>query len=144
MRVASIALRNPLNRNGAVSLTKAQFRYGFANAVSAEESDALYEKWAVPSPAKPLFEAAFAAFAPKSPVAVQTKNNDRGPLLITAGGKDHTVPASVSRSTKKLYRHSSAVTDLLELPGKGHSLTIDSGWEQVADAVLDWLGKQGC
>ena len=143
LRVASVALRNPLNRNGAVSLSKAQFRYGFANAISAAESDELYDKWTVPSPGKPLFEAAFAAFSPKSPVAVQLKNNDRGPLLITAGGDDHTVPPSISHTTKKLYRHSSAVTEVLDLPGHGHSLTIDSGWEKVADAVLEWLGKQG-
>jgi pimeloyl-ACP methyl ester carboxylesterase len=143
LRVASIALRNPLNRGRAVSLTRAQFRYGFGNALSETESDELFEKWAVPSPGKPLFEAAFAAFSPNSPVAAKTKNNDRGPLLITAGGKDHTVPASVSRTTKKLYRHSSAVTDLIEFADRGHSLSVDSGWETVADASLEWLAKQG-
>src|SRR5579862_4102144 len=139
LRVASIALRNPANRKRAVALSAAQFRYGFGNALSTAESNELYERWTIPSPGKPLFEAAVANFAPRSPARVDTANATRGPLLITAGGKDHTVPAAVSRSTSKLYRKSAAVTDLEKFPGRGHSLTIDSGWREVADAVLAWL-----
>jgi non-heme chloroperoxidase len=143
LRVASIVLRNPANRNRAVSLTKAQFRYGFGNALSAQESDELWERWTVPSPGKPLFEAALANLAPRSPAAVDRKSATRGPLLITAGGKDRTVPATVSRQTQKLYRGSSAVTDLRSFPDRGHSLTIDSGWREVADSVLGWLREHG-
>jgi non-heme chloroperoxidase len=139
LRVASIALKNPANRNRAVSLTQKQFRYGFGNAVTAQESDQLYERWNIPSPGKPLFEAAAANLSPNSPAKVDTANAQRGPLLLTAGGSDHTVPASITRSTHKLYRKSPAVTDVKELPGRGHSLTIDSGWREVADVVLDWL-----
>ena len=139
LRVASIALKNPANRNHAVSLTQRQFRYGFGNALTAEESDQLHERWNIPSPAKPLFEAAAANLSPHSPAKVDTANAKRGPLLLTAGGNDHTVPASITRSTHKLYRKSPAVTDVKELPGRGHSLTIDSGWREVADVVLDWL-----
>lgn len=143
LRVAAIALRNPANRNRAVSLTKEQFRYGFGNALSEHESDELWERWTIPSPGKPLFEAAMANLAPHSPAAVDRKSTTRGPLLITAGGKDHTVPASVSRQTQKLYRGSSAVTDLRSFPERGHSLTIDSGWREVADSVLGWLRDRG-
>jgi non-heme chloroperoxidase len=139
LRVASIALKNPANRNRAVSLTPKQFRYGFGNALTAQESDQLYERWNIPSPGKPLFEAAAANLSPGSPAKVDTANAQRGPLLLTAGGNDHTVPASITRSTHKLYRKSPAVTDVKELPGRGHSLTIDSGWREVADVVLDWL-----
>jgi non-heme chloroperoxidase len=139
LRVASVALRNPANRSRAVPLTREQFRYGFGNAISQEESDELYERWAIPSPGKPLFEAAFANFTPGSPAQVNTKNAERGPLLITAGGKDHTVPAAVSKATRKLYHKSSAVTDLREFPDRGHSLAMDNGWREVADAVLAWL-----
>jgi non-heme chloroperoxidase len=138
-RVAGIALKNPANRKRAVSLTAKQFRYGFGNAVSEAESNALYERWAIPSPGKPLFEGAFAALAPNSPAKVNTKNATRGPLLITAGGKDHTVPPAISRQTLKLYRKSPAVTELKEFPDRGHSLTIDSGWHEVAETVLGWL-----
>ena len=143
LRVASVALRNPLNRSRAVSLSRGQFRYGFGNAISAQESDELYERWAIPSPGKPLFEAASANLMPHSPASVATGNPSRGPLLITAGGKDHTVPATLSRQAAKLYRHSSAVTDLKEFPDRGHSLTIDSGWRDVADSVLEWLSGHG-
>jgi non-heme chloroperoxidase len=142
LRVASIALRSPANRNQAVSLTAEQFRYGFGNAVSAEESAELYERWAVPSPGRPLFEAALANFTPRSPAKVNTASTSRGPLLITAGGKDHTVPRAISTGTRKLYHKSPAITDFVEFPDRGHSLTIDSGWHQVADYALDWLRKR--
>jgi non-heme chloroperoxidase len=143
LRVASVALRNPANKKRAVSLTADQFRYGFGNQLSAEESEALFEKWTIPSPGRPLFEAAFANFSRSSPTKVATDNTARGPLLVTAGGKDHTVTPSISHATVKLYRSSSAITDLKEFPTRGHSLTIDAGWEEVADAALAWLKDRG-
>jgi non-heme chloroperoxidase len=143
LRVASIALRNPANRKRAVSLTEKQFRYGFGNAVSPEESKDLFERYAIPTPGRPLFEAASANLSRNSPAKVDTRNASRGPLLVTAGGKDHTVPKAISRATVKLYRHSSAVTDFREFPDRGHSLTIDSGWPDVADAALAWLRDHG-
>jgi non-heme chloroperoxidase len=142
LRVASVALRNPLNRNRAVSLDRGQFRYGFGNAVSAQESDELYERWTTPSPGKPLFEAAAANISLNSPAKVDTGNATRGPLLLTAGGKDHTVPAAITKQTLRLYRKSPAVTDLREFPDRGHSLCIDSGWQEVAETVLEWLKAQ--
>ena len=134
---------NPANRHKAVSLTAKEFRYSFGNALTEEESDALHERWTIPSPARPLFEAAAAALSPHSPAAVDTANEDRGPLLLTMGGKDHTVPEAITKSTLKQYRHSEAVTDLVEFTDRGHSLTIDAGWREVADACLAWLNKQG-
>lgn len=139
LRVASIALRNPANKKRAVALTAKQFRYGFGNAISAEESTELYERWTIPSPAKPLFEAASANISPGSPAKVNTGNATRGPLLLTAGGKDHTVPPAVTKATLKQYRKSPAVTDYKEFPGRGHTLALDSGWREVADTVLTWL-----
>jgi pimeloyl-ACP methyl ester carboxylesterase len=131
--------KNFANEKRAVSLTSDQFRYSFGNAVSPEESDALFEKWSIPSPGKPLFEAASANFSIHSPAKVDTKNDDRGPLLLVMGGKDHTVPEAITKATFKLYRNSSAVTELVEFPDRGHSLTIDSGWREVADSVLSWI-----
>lgn len=135
--------KNPANKHRAVSLTAEQFRYGFGNAVSEEESDRLHAEWTIPAPGRPLFEAAAANFSLHSPAEVDTGNEDRGPLLLVTGGRDHTVPGSVTRSTLKQYRGSSAVTELLELEDRGHSLTIDHGWPEVAEASLEWLGKQG-
>ena len=134
---------NPTNKHKAVSLSAKEFRYSFGNALSDEESNALYERWTIPSPARPLFEAASAAFSRHSPAEVDTANEDRGPLLLTMGGKDHTVPEAITKSTLKQYRDSSAVTDLVEFVDRGHSLTVDSGWKEVADAVLDWLKANG-
>jgi pimeloyl-ACP methyl ester carboxylesterase len=135
-------LSNPANRTKAVSLTPEQFRYAFGNAVSEEESRELYDRWSIPAPGKPLFEAAAANFNPHSPAKVDTANESRGPLLLLAGGKDHTVPETVVRATLKQYRHSHAVTDIIDFPDKAHSLTIDSGWREVADTSLTWLEKQ--
>ena len=139
LRVALVALRNPANRKRAVSLTPGEFRYGFGNALTEKESAELYERWTVPSPGRPLFEAAFANFSADSPAEVDTANADRGPLLLVAGGRDHTVPPAITRGTLKQYQNSAAITELKEFPDRGHSLTIDSGWRAVADSSLDWL-----
>jgi alpha-beta hydrolase superfamily lysophospholipase len=135
--------KNPANAGRAVSLTAEQFRYAFGNAIPSEESDALYEQWAIPAPGKPLFQAASANFSLHSPAKVDTGNSERGPLLLLMGGKDHTVPEAITKSTLKQYRGSGAVTDLAEFPDRGHSLTIDSGWREVAGECLSWLAKQG-
>ncbi|HEU5386676.1 MAG TPA: alpha/beta hydrolase [Streptosporangiaceae bacterium] len=135
--------KNPANKHKAVSLTAEQFRFSFGNAVSPEESDALFERWTIPAPGKPLFEAAAANVSLHSPAKVNTANEGRGPLLLIMGGRDHTVPEVITKATVKQYRHSSAVTDLEEFADRGHSLTIDSGWREVADVCLAWLAKQG-
>src|SRR3984885_11885856 len=142
LRVASIALRKPANRNLAVSLTPEQFRYGFGNAVPAQEAAERSDRGAVPSPGRPLFEAAVANFTPRSPAKGNTGNKTRGPLLITAGGNDHTVPAAITPATRQLYHKSPAITDFIEFPDRGHSLTIDHGWGEVAQAALDWLRQR--
>jgi alpha-beta hydrolase superfamily lysophospholipase len=139
LRAGLPALGNPANLHRSVSLTQKEFRFGFGNAVSEEESDALHDRWTIPSPARPLFQAAAANFVMHSQAAVDTANEDRGPLLLISGTADHTVPDVVTRSTLKQYRDSTAVTELKQFEGRGHSLTIDSGWRDVADAVLDWL-----
>ncbi|MBL7488654.1 alpha/beta hydrolase [Frankia sp. AgB1.9] len=143
LRATLPVFKNPGNRNKTVPLTPEQFRYAFGNTIPEDESQQLFDTWVIPAPGKPLFEAAAANFDPHSPAAVNTKNEGRGPLLLIAGGKDHTVPEVVTRATLKQYRHSSAVTDILDFADRGHSLTIDHGWREVADASLDWLRKQG-
>jgi pimeloyl-ACP methyl ester carboxylesterase len=143
LRAGFPVLGNPANRRRAVSLTAAQFRYGFGNALEETESDDLYERLTIPSPGRPLFEAAFANFARRSPAAVATGNADRGPLLLISGQADHTVPDVVTRSAYKLYGDSSAVTELKQFPDRGHSLVVDHGWRTVAEYVLRWLSEQG-
>ncbi|WP_051683499.1 alpha/beta hydrolase [Blastococcus sp. URHD0036] len=143
LRVTFPVFRNPANSSRAVSLTAPQFRYAFGNTLPAEESDRLHELWSMPAPGKPLFEAAAANFSRHSPAAVDTANATRGPLLLMAGGQDHTVPASITRSTRKQYRHSDALTHIHEFPDRGHSLTLDAGWREVADVALDWLTRHG-
>ncbi len=142
LRATLPVFKNPGNRHRAVSLTVEQFRFAFGNAVSEEESAELHRKWTIPAPGKPLFEAASANFNPHSAAKVATDNQGRGPLLLMAGGKDHTVPEAVVRATLKQYRHSDAVTDIVDFPDRGHSLTIDAGWREVADTALAWLRRQ--
>jgi pimeloyl-ACP methyl ester carboxylesterase len=139
LRSALPALGNPLNISRAIALTSDQFRFGFGNALSAEESDELYNRWAIPSPVRGLFEAALANFTWHSPAAANTQNPDRGPLLLISGTADHTVPDVTTRAAFRLYRHSTATTELKQFEGRGHSLTIDHGWPDIADAILTWL-----
>ena len=135
--------RNPANKHRAVSLTREQFRYGFGNAIAEDESDELHERWTIPAPGRPLFEAAAANFSLHSPAAVNTHNEQRGPLLLVMGGQDHTVPEAITKATLKQYRGSGAVTELIEFEDRGHSLTIDHGWKEIADASLEWLAEHG-
>jgi non-heme chloroperoxidase len=136
-------LSKPGNKKRAVSLTAKQFRYGFGNAVSEGESGALFDRFAIPGPGKPLFEASAANFKKSSPAAVDTGKRDRGPLLIIGGGKDHTVPEVVARAAYNLYSGSGAVTDYHVFPDRGHSLVLDHGWREIADYTLTWLSGQG-
>jgi non-heme chloroperoxidase len=141
LRVASVALRNPLNRTRAVSLTYEQFRYGFGNAVPEDEARQLYEAYAVPTPGAPLFQAASANLNPRSEVQVATKNLDRGPLLIISGQRDHTVPWAIANASYKRQRRNPGVTEIIEIPNRGHSLTIDSGWREVAETALSFVKR---
>ena len=143
LRASFPALRNPGNLDAAVSLTPEQFEYAFGNTLTPEESAELYERWTIPSPARPLFQAATANFNPHSETKVDVDNEERGPLLLTMGGMDRTVPEAITKSTFKQYRRSSAVTEIKEFEDRGHSLTIDHGWREVADSVLEWIRSKG-
>ena len=141
LRAASPALHNPANRHRAVPLTYEQFRYAFANAVSEDEAKELYEAFAVPAPAEPLFQAAAANLNPWTEVKVKTKNPDRGPLLIMDGEKDHTVPWAIANASYKRQRRNDGVTEIVKVPNRGHALTIDSGWREVADIALAFVKR---
>jgi len=143
LRAGLPALGNPFNKSRAVALTAKEFRFGFGNALTEEESDELFEKWTIPSPARGLFEVAFANFTLHSASKVETDNDSRGPLLLISGTADHTVPDVTTRATFRQYRDSSAVTELKQFEGRGHSLTIDAGWRDVATTCLSWLQDKG-
>jgi non-heme chloroperoxidase len=137
IRSALPVVRSKKNRAGTVALSRGQFRFGFGNAIPRSESDALFAKWAIPGPGRPLFEATEAKKTADSPAEVDTTLADRGPLLIIGGGKDHTVPEVVTRQEFGLYR-STASTEYKVFPDRGHSLVFDSRWKQIADHTLAW------
>ncbi|GAA3801833.1 hypothetical protein GCM10023083_41070 [Streptomyces phyllanthi] len=134
-------LGNPANRNRAVPLTYEQFRYAFANAVSEDEAKQLYNTYAVPTPGKPLFQAAAANLNPWTEAKVDTKNPDRGPLLLISGERDNTVPWAIVNASYKQQQDNQGVTEIEKIPGRGHALTIDSGWRDVADKALAFVGR---
>jgi pimeloyl-ACP methyl ester carboxylesterase len=141
LKSAAPVLGNPANRNRAVPLTYEQFRYAFANAVGEEEAHELFETFAVPGAGAPLFQAAAANLNPWTEAKVRTKSPDRGPLLILDGELDHTVPWAVANASFKRQKRNAGVTEIEQLPGRGHSLTIDHGWREVADLSLAFIGR---
>ena len=136
-----LGVKDPVNRHRAVSLTPQQFRDSFGNAVDERECEELYERWTIPAPGRPLIEAAEASFSVYSRFANANPSAVRTPLLLVMGGKDRTVPESLARSTLKESALSSA-TDVLEFADRGHSLTIDRGWRDVAEACIGWLWEE--
>src|SRR3954467_2195521 len=141
LKSSSPVLGNPANRNRAVPLTYDQFRYAFANAVDEDEAKQLYETYAVPAPGAPLFQAATANFNPWTEAKVDSENPDRGPLLIISGEQDHTVPWAIANAAFKREQRNPGVTEIVSIPGRGHALTIDSGWREVADKALEFVKR---
>ena len=141
LRSSAPVLTNPANWNRAVPLTYEQFRYAFANVVSEEEAHQLFDEFAVAAPGAPLFQAATANLNPWTEVKVDTENPYRGPLLIISGEKDHTVPGSISEAAYKQQLKNTGVTEFAEIPNRGHSLTIDSGWLEVCNTALAFVQR---
>jgi non-heme chloroperoxidase len=141
LRSAAPVLANPANRGRAVPLTYEQFRYAFANAVTEDEARELYETYAVPGSGRPIFQAAAANLNPWTEAKVLSKNPDRGPLLIMSGEKDHTVPWAIANASFKKQRRNEGVTEIVEMPERGHSLVIDNGWREVADTALAFVQR---
>jgi len=141
LKSAFPVLGNPANRSRAVPLTYEQFRYGFANAVSEDEAKQLYETYAVPTSGKPLFQAAAANLNPWTEAKVDIDNPQRGPLLIISGEKDHTVPWAIAHASYTQQEDNDGVTEIVEIKNRGHALTIDSGWREVADTALGFVKR---
>jgi pimeloyl-ACP methyl ester carboxylesterase len=141
LKSSSPVLRNPANRGRAVPLTYDQFRFAFANAVSEAEAQELFNTFAVPGSGAPLFQAATANLNPWTEAKVNSKNPDRGPLLIMDGEKDNTVPWAIANASFKRQRRNEGVTEIVQIPGRGHSLTIDHGWREVAELALAFVRR---
>jgi len=141
LKSASPVLGNPANRNRAIPLTYEQFRFAFANAVSEDEAKELYKTFAVPASGVPLFQAAAANLNPWTEAKVDTKNPKRGPLLIINGQRDNTVPWSIANASYKQQKRNEGVTEIVEIPNRGHALVIDNGWREVADKALAFVKR---
>ena len=141
LRSAAPVLKNPFNRGKAITLTLDQFKYGWANALSDEEAKQLYDTYHVAAPGSALMQMANANVNPWTEAKLDPKNPDRGPLLIIDGEKDHTVPWAIANGAYKRQRHNEAVTEIVKITNRGHALTIDSGWREVAQTALDFVKR---
>jgi len=141
LKVALVALKNPANRKRGVGLTPEEFRYGFGNAISESESRQLYDAYSVPGPGQVLFQAATANLNPGTEAKVDTKNPDRGPMLIVGADQDHTVPWAISNASYKQQSKNPGITEITKFTGSGHSYTIDAGWREVADTALQFIKR---
>jgi len=141
LRTASVALRNPANWARAVPLSYEQFRYSFANEVGEDEAKELYLGYSVPGAGEPLFQAASANLNPWSEAQVNSTNPERGPMLVISADSDHTVPWAIANAAYKKQKRNEGVTEILMIPGRGHALTIDSGWREVAEKALEFVKR---
>jgi pimeloyl-ACP methyl ester carboxylesterase len=141
LKSAAPVLKNPLNRGRAITLTFDQFKYGWANALSDEEAKQLYETYHVAGPGVALMQMANANLNPFTEAKVDSKNPQRGPLLIIEGEKDHTVPWAIANAEYKRQRRNAAVTEIEKIPDHGHALTIDHGWREVAEKALAFVQR---
>ena len=141
LRTASVALRNPANWNRAVPLSYEQFRYSFANVVGEDEAKELYLGYSVAGAGEPLFQAASANINPWSEAKVDSTNPARGPMLIVSADADHTVPWAIANAAYRKQKRNPGVTEIVKMPGRGHSLTIDAGWREVADTALAFVER---
>src|SRR5919106_2371130 len=141
LRSAAPVLANPRNRSRAVTLTLDQFKYGWANALSDEEAKELYESYHVAAPGIALMQMANANLNPRTEAKLDPANPNRVPLLIIDGEKDHTVPWAIANASYKRQSRNPAVTEIVKVPNRGHSLTIDSGWREEAERALDFVKR---
>jgi len=141
LRSASPLLQNPANRHRAVPLTFDQFRYAFANAVDEDEARQLYETYAVPAPGEPLFQSAAANLNPWTEAKVDSENPKRGPLLMIGGERDHTVPPSIVHASYDREKRNRGETEIVMMPNRGHALTIDHGWREVAQTAVEFIHR---
>jgi alpha-beta hydrolase superfamily lysophospholipase len=142
LRSSFPVLGNPANRKKTVGLNPAQWHYAFTNTLSDADSQAAYNRYHVPAPGRPLFQAASANLLPGAATKVNFHNDRRGPLLLIAGGADHTVPTAMVRENFTRQSESSAVTDFKEYPGRSHFTAGSPGWEEVADHALTWAAAK--
>ena len=141
LKVASAVILNPANKKRSIMLTYDQFRYGFVNAVDESEAKRLYDEFPVPGSGIPLFQAAFANVNPSTEASVDSKNPERGPMKLISGEKDHTVPWAIANASFKRQRRNEAVTEIEEIKNRGHSLVIDSGWQEVAEITMAFIKR---
>jgi non-heme chloroperoxidase len=134
-------LIDPRTRGRAITLTFDQFKYGWANALDENEAKQLYDTFHVAGSGISLAQMGNANLNPWTEAKVNTKNPDRGPLLIIDGDKDHTVPWAIAHAAYKRQRHNPSVTDIVKIPNRGHSLTIDHGWHEVAETALRFVKR---
>src|SRR3954462_11030713 len=134
-------LVDPRTRGRAITLTFDQFKYGWTNALDEKEAKELYDTFHVACSGIALVQMGNANLNPWTEAKVDTKNPDRGPLLIIDGEKDHTVPWAIANATYKRQRHNPAKTEIVKIPNRGHSLTIDHGWREVAQKALDFVKR---
>jgi non-heme chloroperoxidase len=141
LKVAGPFLINPAWRGRAITLTFDQFTYGWANALDQKEARELYDTYHVAGSGIALAQMGNANLNPWTESKVDTKNPDRGPLLIIDGEKDHTVPWAIANAAYKRQRGNPGVTEIVKMPNRGHALTIDHGWREVAQTALDFVKR---
>jgi non-heme chloroperoxidase len=62
-------------------------------------------------------------------------------LLIVSADNDHTTPWSFANAAFKKQRRTDGVTEIVKVSDRGHSLTIDGRWREIADTALAFVKR---
>ena len=117
-----------------IFLDEAAFRYAFVNTLPPDVQHQFWVDEVVP-------ESRRVGKGPTTKTAQIDFAHLRPPLLMIAGEHDHIIPASLNQKNAGLYQPPS-VTDFKLFAGRDHFIIAEPGWQEVADFVLDWIGKQ--
>lgn len=138
LRAAAHVLLNPFNLNRVVDSSFEQFSFAFANGLTEAQAREFYDREVIPTPARPLFQVAWANLTPNAASRVDFKNPNRAPLLLLAGSEDRLVPPAVVRENYRRQSRAPSLTEYRDMPGYSHAFAIQPGWQDIANAALDW------
>jgi len=131
-------LGDPFSGGKVKSMTRKFFGRRFANGLPTNLKDEMFERYIVPTAGKVYWDGVLAGGAGK----ITWASKVRPPLLLMAGGKDLIADASMTRAMFDKQKRAASPTDFRLYPDRSHFLCLEPGWEEIADAALEWAAAE--